>query len=84
MGPWLPLIRWLPSARSSRWLLEKADTERRRQGVPQESALAALSDRNRCTPLRFEQSILQKIVVPTCPVPSFPLPPLLQKAERLE
>ena len=84
MGPWLPLMRWLPSARSDRWLLGKADTERRRHAAPQEPALAAVSDRNRCTPLRFEQSILQKIVVPTCPVPSFPLMPFLHKAELRE
>ncbi len=43
-----------------------------------------LSDRNRRTPLRFQQSILQKVVVPACPIPSFSLMALLQKAELLE
>ncbi len=57
---------------------------RRRQAAPQESALAALLNSDRCTPLRFEQRKLQKIVVPTCPVPGFPLMPFLQKAELRE
>ena len=41
-------------------------------------------DCTRCTPLRVEQSVLQEVVVPARPVPGFPLPPLLQKPERLE
>jgi hypothetical protein len=43
-----------------------------------------LLEHARCAPLRLEQSILQKVVVPACPVPSIPLMPLLQKAERCE
>lgn len=41
-------------------------------------------DRIHCTPLRIEQSVLQEVVVPARPIPSFPLSPLLQKPERLE
>lgn len=34
--------------------------------------------------MRIEQSVLQEVVVPARSVPSFPLPPLLQKPERLK
>ena len=71
-------------AHSSHRAGPKADAQRTSSAVGEAARCSKRLDRIRCTPLRIEQSVLQEVVVPARPVRSFPLPPLLQKPERLE
>jgi hypothetical protein len=54
--------------------------QRLRSAVGEAIRCSKKLDGIRCTPLRIEQSVLQEVVVPVRPEPSFPLPPLLMIA----
>jgi hypothetical protein len=78
------LTGWRPWANRRHRAGSKTDAQRACAAVDEATLCSKRLCRIFCTPLRIEQRVLQKVVVPARPVPSLPLPPLPQKPKRLE